>query len=101
MDYKEAIKWQKAFQSTYATSPDFVRKDVDEAVGMAINALKSMDEYEKLKTRNNPVQVVEVHVDEYYCPTCGAENSCNDGKIEDKFCPRCGQKLKLISKEIW
>lgn len=40
-----------------------------------------------------PMTVKEVHVDEYYCPACGAENCCNDGVVEDKFCPECGQAL--------
>lgn len=41
-----------------------------------------------------PMEVTEVHVDEYYCPACGAENGCCDGKVEDNYCPRCGQALR-------
>lgn len=41
-----------------------------------------------------PMEVVDVHVDEYYCPACGAENSCCNGKVEDNYCPRCGQALR-------
>lgn len=40
-----------------------------------------------------PMQITEVHVDEYICPACGAENSCEQGIVEDKFCPECGQAL--------
>jgi len=40
-----------------------------------------------------PMKVREIHVDEYYCPACGSENNCNDGVVEDKFCPECGQAL--------
>lgn len=40
-----------------------------------------------------PMKVDEIHVDEYFCPACGAENCCNDGVVQDKFCPECGQKL--------
>ena len=40
-----------------------------------------------------PKKIKEIHLDEYFCPTCGSENGCNDGKVEDKFCPECGQRL--------
>lgn len=56
---------------------------VIEACRMAISALE----------KQIPMQITEVHVDEYVCPVCGAENSCNQGVVEDKFCPECGQAL--------
>lgn len=56
---------------------------VNEACRMAISALE----------KQIPMQKTEVHVDEYICPACGAENSCNQGIVEDKFCPECGQAL--------
>lgn len=31
--------------------------------------------------------------DEYICPACGAENLCDQGIVQDKFCPNCGQAL--------
>lgn len=40
-----------------------------------------------------PMKVKEIHVDEYFCPACGAENNCNDGVVGDVFCPECGQAL--------
>lgn len=40
-----------------------------------------------------PLRVEEVHTDEYFCPACGAENCCNDGTVEDKYCPECGQAI--------
>lgn len=48
----------------------------------------------ELKERDNLMEVTEIHVDEYYCPACGAENNCDQGVVEDNFCPRCGQRLK-------
>lgn len=51
------------------------------------------EEVEGLKEKQLPMKIEEVHVDEYYCPACGAENGCNDGTVEDKFCPECGQAL--------
>jgi len=40
-----------------------------------------------------PMKIKEIHTDEYYCPACGSENSCNNKKVEDKFCPNCGQPI--------
>lgn len=59
---------------------------VNEACRMAISAHK----------KQMPMQITEVHVDEYICPACGAENSCEQGIVEDKFCPECGQALKKL-----
>ena len=47
-----------------------------------------------LKDRDTAMEINEIHVDEYYCPACGAENNCDQGVVEDNFCPRCGQRLK-------
>ena len=39
-------------------------------------------------------KVQEKHIDEYICPACGEENSgCDEGKITDRYCPKCGQRL--------
>lgn len=41
-----------------------------------------------------PKKVQEKHIDEYICPACGEENSgCDEGKITDRYCPKCGQRL--------
>ena len=41
-----------------------------------------------------PMEVEEIHVDEYRCPACGAENTCGDiGLIGDSYCPECGQAI--------
>lgn len=40
-----------------------------------------------------PMKVEEIHVDEYFCPACGAENNCNDGVVGDEYCPECGQAI--------
>ena len=49
----------------------------------------------ELKERYTAMEINEIHVDEYYCPVCGAENNCDQGVVEDNFCPRCGQRLKV------
>lgn len=66
--------------------------------------LKRLYEYEdtsltpeqimELKARDTAMEINEIHVDEYYCPACGAENNCDQGVVEDYFCPRCRQRLK-------
>ena len=41
-----------------------------------------------------PMKVEEIHVDEYFCPACGAENLNGDfKKICYHFCPICGQAI--------
>lgn len=40
-----------------------------------------------------PMKVREIHVDEYICPCCLEENGCNDAKVNDAYCPKCGQRL--------
>lgn len=49
----------------------------------------------KAMEKQIPKKVEEIHVDEYFCPTCGSENPCDDGKIGDKYCPNCGQALEV------
>lgn len=62
-------------------------EEQNEALENAYAALRR-----QIKTKVN-----EVHVDEYYCPACGAENNCNDHVVGDKFCPECGQALNLLN----
>ena len=47
-----------------------------------------------IKKRGLPMEVEEIHVDEYRCPACGAENTCGDiSLIGDSYCPECGQAI--------
>lgn len=55
--------------------------------------LKAADAIEKLSCRETPMKITEIHVDEYYCPACGAENNCDQGYVQDAYCPACGQRL--------
>lgn len=67
-------------------------------------AVSCLEEYEdtgltpeqirELKERDTAMEINEIHVDEYYCPACGAANNCDQGIVEDNFCPRCGQRIK-------
>ena len=52
------------------------------------------EQIRELKERDTAMEVNEIHVDEYYCPACGSENNCDQGVVEDNFCPRCGRRLK-------
>lgn len=52
------------------------------------------DEINALRDRDVAMKIKEIHVDEYYCPACSAENNCDQGIVGDKFCPVCGQRLK-------
>ena len=59
------------------------------------------DRYVKsLIKRDTPMKVTDIHVDEYYCPACGAENMCGDEKtVTHTFCPHCGQRI-FQKKEV-
>ena len=48
---------------------------------------------ETINRRETPMKITEIHVDEYYCPACGAENNCDKGYVQDAYCPACGQRL--------
>ena len=55
----------------------------------------TLEQIAELKERDTAMEINEIHVDEYFCPACGAENNCDQGVVEDNFCPRCGQRLKV------
>ena len=54
---------------------------------------KAADAIEEMNRRETPMKITEIHVDEYYCPACGAENNCDQGYVQDAYCPVCGQCL--------
>ena len=58
-------------------------------------------EITELKERDTAMEINEIHVDEYYCPACGSENNCDQGVVEDNFCPRCGHRLKKGGGRRW
>lgn len=51
-------------------------------------------DYTIAKEKQIPKKVTDIHVDEYYCPNCGAENIADQGKVPHKYCPNCGQLLE-------
>lgn len=60
-------------------------------VGDFYEAASCLEEYEdtgltppeimELKERDTAMEINEIHVDEYYCPACGAENNCDQGVV--------------------
>lgn len=56
---------------------------------------RAADAIEKMSRRETPMKIIEIHVDEYYCPACGAENNCDQGYVQDAYCPACGQRFLL------
>lgn len=40
-----------------------------------------------------PMVVSDIHVDEFTCPRCGAEISTRDDYTVDEYCRECGQRL--------
>ena len=59
----------------------------------AIDYEQAADAIEKMSHRETPMKITEIHVDEYYCPACGAENNCDQGYVQDAYCPACGQRF--------
>lgn len=59
---------------------------------------EAADVIEELSQRETPMKITEIHVDEYYCPACGAENNCDQGYVQDTYCPVCGQRL--LAEEV-
>ena len=70
----------------------------------AINALEEIQKYRAIGTpeecraaveKQKAMKVTDIHVDEYYCPSCGAENTTSDTlTVGDNYCPECGQRLE-------
>ena len=52
------------------------------------------EEIKKLKERDTPLEITDIHVDEYFCPACYAENLCDNGYVADNFCPVCGHRYR-------
>lgn len=86
MNFAQAYSWLSQ-PGIKAAMP--VDRDTRAAIEKAIEALQ----------KQIPVEVKEVHVDEYYCPVCYSENNCNDKIVEDKYCPECGQRIKQKREE--
>ena len=59
----------------------------------AVLIKEAADAIEELSGKQTPMKVTEIHVDEYFCPSCGSENNCDQGCVQDAYCPVCGQRI--------
>lgn len=59
----------------------------------AYKEIGTVDECREAVEKQRPMKIKEIHVDEYYCPACGAENNCDQGVVGDRYCPMCGQAI--------
>ena len=73
-----------------------------DAVHIGIEAIKELLRYLEIGSvqecrsavdKQTPMEVTDVHCDEYFCPACGSENLADQGTVEDRYCPVCGQPL--------
>lgn len=62
--------------------------------------LGTLEQVQEAVDKQVPMKVINIHIDEYYCPSCGAENNCDGGVVGDKYCPVCGQRLEGYKDEI-
>ena len=50
---------------------------------------------QELIDKETPMLVVDIHVDEFYCPNCHAEISHDSSNIyHPRYCEECGQRLE-------
>lgn len=47
----------------------------------------------QLEGKVEPLEVTDIHVDEFTCPACGAENCTINYRQVPKYCIECGQAL--------
>jgi DNA-directed RNA polymerase subunit RPC12/RpoP len=55
--------------------------------------IEVLEELGRLRRKERPLEITEIHLDEYYCPACGSENGCDDRIVTDNYCPECGQRI--------
>lgn len=100
MTPEEALKYiEKWYQPT--TEPEEREKAI-KALSVIIKSINEIRKYREIGTaeecreaveKQKPMKVKEIHVDEYYCPACGAENMADQGIVEDRYCPYCGKRI--------
>lgn len=58
-------------------------------------SIGSVEQCQEAVEKQKEMEITDIHVDEYYCPACGAENGCDQKIVKDRYCPQCGQALKV------
>lgn len=59
----------------------------------------TVEECREAVEKQRPMKATDIHVDEYFCPACGAENCCDQGIVIDRYCPNCGQAILQENKD--
>lgn len=86
----KSLRWLGfMFQETHPAHDDADRMSNN----IHLYCTQAADAIEQLSKRETPMKITEIHVDEYFCPACGAENNCDQGCVQDAYCPACGQRL--------
>lgn len=89
-DFKGALRHFRAIVK--ADAEEFVNADITAYRRAAIKALSSMPEYEQLKRRNTPMEVIVIDGMELEETRCG---NCNNILSQfDNYCSECGQAIK-------
>lgn len=99
MTPEEALKYiEKWYQPTEPKE----REKAIKALSVIIKSINEIRQYRKIGTvaecreaveKQKPMEIEEIHVDEYYCPACGSENCCDQGIVGDRYCHYCGQAV--------
>lgn len=57
----------------------------------------ALETVESLVDKTVPMTVTDIHVDEFYCPSCHGEICHDKSNVESRpnYCEWCGQKLKF------
>ena len=93
---------ERLTEGGHVFTSDQIFKDISRwGIAQCLNKLSAYEDtgltpeqVRELAERYTAMEINEIHIDEYYCPACGAENSCDQGIVGDRFCPNCGQMLK-------
>ena len=89
----ERLTHKARYEAGYKLNKGVKEWQAADRLGAYENTGLTPPEIMDLKERDTAMEINEIHVDEYYCPACGAENNCDQGVVEDNFCPRCGQRF--------
>lgn len=91
---ERALAWcREELQRAEEWATESVKHGSDDDLKEAVNAVEETGAMVDALEKQVPKQITDIHCDEYFCPACGSENNCDQGRVHDKYCPQCGQKL--------
>ena len=92
---ERALAWCEEELQRAEDWEDYAAKQgTDDDLQQAVQAVEETRATVDALRKRLPMHVTYIHCDEYYCPACGSENNCDQGKVHDKYCPQCGQRLE-------